>query len=257
MSPEVAAKYLEREEADYRTLLPRVKAPTLVLHRGNRYAPMDQARAAALLFPNCRFVPLDGDIYHFLFGDLSYVDTIIDFLDEDRRRPRAEGLPSGTAIILFADIADSTGLTERLGDRAFRERSKTLDETLRAVIRETGGRPIEGKLLGDGLMAVFASAREAIECGLRCRDTSEASELRLHLGIHAGDVIDEGDNVYGGAVNIASRVAGASEPGEVLVSDIVRGLARTSAEVSFLDRGERELKGVSDPVRLYEVRWRD
>jgi adenylate cyclase len=218
---------------------------------------MDQARAAALLFPNCRFVPLDGDIYHFLFGDLSYVDTIIDFLDEDRRRPRAEGLPSGTAIILFADIADSTGLTERLGDRAFRERSKTLDETLRAVIRETGGRPIEGKLLGDGLMAVFASAREAIECGLRCRDTSEASELRLHLGIHAGDVIDEGDNVYGGAVNIASRVAGASEPGDVLVSDTVRGLARTSAEVSFLDRGERELKGVSDPVRLYEVRWQD
>ena len=57
-----------------------------------------------------------------------------------------------------------------------------------------------------------------------------------------------------GAVNIAARIAGASAPGEVLVSDTVRGLARTSAGVSFEDRGEHELKGVSDPVRMWAVR---
>jgi adenylate cyclase len=125
------------------------------------------------------------------------------------------------------------------------------------LIRKTGGKPIEGKLLGDGLMAVFTSARQAIECALRCSDASQATDLRLHVGVHAGDVIHEADNVYGGAVNIASRVAGASAPGEVLVSDIVRGLARTSTEVTFLDRGEHELKGFEDAVRLYEVRWRE
>ena len=61
-------------------------------------------------------------------------------------------------------------------------------------------------------------------------------------------------NVFGGAVNIAARIAGESAAGEVLVSDVVRGLARTSANVSFEDRGERELRGVGEPVRVWAVR---
>ncbi len=77
--------------------------------------------------------------------------------------------------------------------------------------------------------------------------------LPLHLGIHAGDVIREGKNVYGGAVNIAARIAAASAPGELLVSDTVRSLARTSAGVTFTDRGEQSLKGIADPVRLFAV----
>ncbi len=60
--------------------------------------------------------------------------------------------------ILFADIVDSTALTERLGDAAFREKARELDGALRAIIREHGGTPIEGKLLGDGVLAVFTSA---------------------------------------------------------------------------------------------------
>ena len=76
----------------------------------------------------------------------------------------------------------------------------------------------------------------------------------MHLGLHAGDVIREENNVYGGAVNIASRISGLSAPGEVLVSDVVRTLARTSAGVSFEDRGEQALKGVGEPVRVWAVR---
>jgi adenylate cyclase len=76
----------------------------------------------------------------------------------------------------------------------------------------------------------------------------------LHIGLHAGDVIREGDNVYGGAVNIASRICGLCAPGEVLVSATVRDLARTSAGVGFDDRGEQALKGIEDGVRVYAVR---
>jgi len=76
----------------------------------------------------------------------------------------------------------------------------------------------------------------------------------LHVGIHAGDVIREEGNVYGGAVNIASRVAGEAAAGETLVSGTVRDLARTSAGVTFDDRGERELKGVGEPVRVFSVK---
>ena len=63
----------------------------------------------------------------------------------------------------------------------------------------------------------------------------------------------QGDNVYGGTVNIASRMAEVSAPNEVLVFDAVRGLARTSASVGFAGLSERELKGISEPVGLFAV----
>ena len=67
-------------------------------------------------------------------------------------------------------------------------------------------------------------------------------------------MIREGDTAYGGAVNIASRICDACAPGEILVSDVVRGMARSSAGVVFEDRGEQEMKGVGEPVRVYAVR---
>ena len=154
----------------------------------------------------------------------------------------------------LTDIADSTALTERLGDAPFREKARDLDATLRTVIREHSGTPIEGKLLGDGVLAIFTSARQAIEAALACGTAGASAELPLHLGLHAGDVIREDNNVYGGAVNVASRISGLSAPGEVLVSETVRSLARTSSGVRFEDRGEQALKGVGETVRVWAVR---
>jgi class 3 adenylate cyclase len=167
-------------------------------------------------------------------------------------RSRQE-ITSGTAIILFADIADSTALTERLGDTAFRAKARALDDALRIIIREAGGTTIDAKTLGDGVLATFASASQAIAAALACGAAGDAQVLPLHLGLHAGDVIREADNVFGGAVNIASRISALSAPGELLVSDTVRSLARTSAGVTFEDRGEHALKGVADPQRVYAV----
>ena len=109
------------------------------------------------------------------------------------------------------------------------------------------------------MLAVFNSARQAIEAAVRCGKAGDDSGLPLHLGINAGDVLHETDpdgraNVYGGAVNIAARIAADSAPGEVLVSETVRSLARTSSGVRFEDRGERDLKGVGEPVRVWSVR---
>jgi class 3 adenylate cyclase len=74
------------------------------------------------------------------------------------------------------------------------------------------------------------------------------------VGIHAGDVIREEGNAYGGAINVASRISGLAAPGEVLVSETVRSLARTSAGVRFEDRGDQALKGVGEAVRVWAVR---
>src|SRR5207237_5365182 len=89
---------------------------------------------------------------------------------------------------------------------------------------------------------------------IACARAGDDAGLPLHLGLHAGDVIREDNNVYGGAVNIASRISGLSVPSEVLVSETVRSLARTSAGVLFEDRGEQALKGVGEAVRVWAGR---
>jgi class 3 adenylate cyclase/pimeloyl-ACP methyl ester carboxylesterase len=230
-------------------LLPQIAAPTLVIHnKNNRLMPMAVGQRIAAAIPRARFAIIDDPTY------AAVGEMVERFVEETQAAPEpAPGLPSGTAIILFADIADSTGLTERLGDTAFRGKARDLDTALRTVIREHSGTPIEGKLLGDGVLAVFTSARQAIEAALACARSGDDGGLPLHLGLHAGDVIREDNNVYGGAVNIASRITTLSAPGEVLVSDIVRGLARTSAGVRFEDRGEQALKGVGEAVRVWAV----
>ncbi len=249
------------DEFDVTSLLAQVRVPTLVLHRREIAFPeVGVARELASRIPNARLALLEGTSQMAFLDDMETVAVAIDeFLGEGEEAAATPELPEGMAVILFADIVESTSLTEEMGDAAFRDKARELDSSLRAVIRESGGTPVEGKLVGDGVLAVFTSARQAIECALRCNAASEPIGLQLHLGIHAGDVIREEDpdgraNVYGGAVNIAARIAGASAPGEVLVSDTVRGLARTSAGVAFDDRGEQSLKGVGEPQRLFAVR---
>jgi len=238
------------ESYDVAELLPRVTAPTLIIQNKNsRWIPIEIGRRMAAAIPGARLTLID---------DITYApvpNLIEEFIAETNAEESAKppSLPSGTAIILFADIVDSTALTERLGDEAFRAKARDLDAALRTVIRDHAGTPIEGKLLGDGVLAVFTSARQAIEATLACARSGDDGGLPLHLGLHAGDVIREDNNVYGGAVNIASRISGLSAPGEVLVSDIVRGLARTSAGVRFEDRGEQALKGVGEAVRVWAV----
>jgi class 3 adenylate cyclase len=251
-------KAWESRDRDVTALLPRVTAPTLVIHnKNNRWFPTAGGQRLAAAIPDARLALIDD----MTWGPVP--NLIEEFVGESAditltAHPEPVEGPSGTAIILFADIVDSTALTERLGDDAFREKARGLDEAMRAAIRDNGGSPIEGKTLGDGVLAVFTSAKQAIACAQACHEAASAAGLSLHAGIHAGDVIREADpdgrgNVYGGAVNIAARVAAASAPGETLVSSTVRDLARTSAGVTFEDRGEQALKGIDDPVRLFAV----
>jgi len=212
------------------------------------------------------FVPLTN--YNVKLGDTIYNTALMDFgpLSIDGWLKRLIGLElgaesdyikhellEGTVNIMFADIANSTDLTEELGDAAFRARARELFATSVAIIKEYDGSLIEGKLLGDGVLAVFNSTHSAIECAIQLNLASSASELKLHIGLNAGDVIKEDNNIYGGAVNLAARISGSSEPGEILVSDTIRNLAKTSTNVSFNPKGEYTLKGISEPHQLYGI----
>ena len=248
MSPDGMLAFMKASShIDLRDVLPGITTPTLVVEdRSGFVLTQDIQRALASGIPGAEFSVVD-----------SYVSAVGEYLGLPNRESTATEpqlpITTGTAIIFFADIVDSAALTERLGDAAFREKARELDEALRSIIHETEGTPVEGKLLGDGVLSVFTSAKNAIEAALRFGRAAESVGLGLHLGIHAGDVIEEDGNVFGGAVNSAARVAAESAPGEVLVSQTVRDLARTSAGVAFEDAGERTLKGVSDTVRVWRV----
>jgi len=253
--PKVLFELVNETERDFDAteFLTNLTMPTLVIHdRSNQNTIASGARKTAALVPGSTFVEVDS-VWH-------TPRAVARFLANTGAAPPRPAIPTtsapdgtGTAVILFADIVDSTVLTDAADDAAFREKARDLDGALRSIIRENGGTPIEGKLLGDGVLATFSSASQAIGAALACGKAGEDGGLPLHLGLHAGDVIREDNNVFGGAVNVAARISGLSAPGEVLVSDTVRSLARTSAGVSFENRGERALKGVGEAVRVWAV----
>jgi class 3 adenylate cyclase len=238
---------------DVREHLGNIVTPTLIMHpRNHQYFPVAVAQRAASAIPGARLTLLDTASVLFPDAKIAFVaGEFVGTAVARRTAPRHQR--SGTAVILFADIADSTALTERLGDAAFRETARALDASLRAAVRDHGGAVIDAKTLGDGILATFPAASQAIAAALACAGVGDDAALPLHVGLHAGDVIREQDNVFGGAVNIAARISSLAQPGEVLVSDVVRALARTSAGVRFEDRGEHALKGVADAQRVFSV----
>ncbi|MCH7999245.1 MAG: adenylate/guanylate cyclase domain-containing protein, partial [Chloroflexi bacterium] len=269
VSPEVAAKYLEFfASADVRPYLPQVKAPTLVLHRRRaRNIPIAAGRAVAALIPGARFVALDGDIGHSLFGDTSYVETVTKFLDEGRAQASAAEPAEAGAFrtVLFTDVEGSTALTQRLGDARARDVLREHERMVRAALSSHGG--AEVKTMGDGFMASFTSATGALECAIAMQrafaEHNESAEepIKVRVGLNAGEPIAEDDpdgraDLFGTAVNLAARIAGEAEGGEVLASDVVRQLV-AGKRFLFADRGETALRGFEEPVRLYEVHWRE
>ncbi len=185
-------------QADVTADVERVRAPVLVLHRNRPEFDINVSRALASSFPNGRMAVLGGR--NPMPWDEHVVQALRAFLTETAGpavepapvRPLPQ-LPTGVALILFAYIVDSTALTERIGDAPFRERARALDAVLRAIIAELGGAAVEGKLLGDGVLATFTSAAQGIGAALACARAGEDRGLPLHLGLHAGDVIREGD----------------------------------------------------------------
>jgi class 3 adenylate cyclase len=256
-SSEQFQRYMDVIEAlDARGDAPSISAPTLVIEDALLFgAPATVDRTAAFrAFTRDLTAAIPGARLAVLKPGDSPAALVEQFLTgRDATRLKREDAP-GTAIILFADIADSTALTERIGDGAFREKARALDAAMRKAIAASGGTSIDAKTLGDGVLATFPAAAQAIDAALACGRAGRGVGLPLHLGLHAGDIIREDGNVYGGAVNVAARVSALSAPNEILVSATVRDLARTSAGVTFEDRGEYDLKGIAEAVRIFAVR---
>jgi CheY-like chemotaxis protein/class 3 adenylate cyclase len=152
--------------------------------------------------------------------------------------------------ILVTDIVDSTGTAERVGDRVWGELLAAHERAIREELVLFGGEEID--TTGDGLLAAFDGAARAIRCAFAVHDRIAELGLTIRMGIHTGEVERVGGKLRGIALHVASRIAARATGAEVLVSATTRELA-AGAGLSFGDRGEHALRGVSEPRRLYAV----
>lgn len=249
---------------DASPFLSQVRCPTLVLHRRQMPVPdMNVVRALASGIPGARLALLEGaSPFPFQGDDVAVLKAVREFFGEEPeveaaiQPPAAEGL----VTVLFTDLTESTTFTERLGDAKAQEVVRAHNDIVRKALRGHAGTEI--KHTGDGIMASFALPSRAVECAITIQrevaayvETNPDSPLRVHIGLNAGEPVVEERDLYGTAVQLARRICDRAQGGEILVSDVVRGLTAGKGFL-FADRGAEALKGFEDPVRVYEVRWR-
>src|SRR5277367_1965451 len=164
------------------------------------------------------------------------------------------------AAILAADVA---GYSRLMGadEEGTHERLKALrHELIDPKITEHHGRIV--KTTGDGMLVEFASVVDAVRCAVEVqqampeRNTGVSADKRIELriGINLGDVIVEGDDLYGDGVNIAARIEALADAGGVFVSNTVHDHVRDRLPFVFEDLGEQQVKNIARPVRVYRVR---
>ena len=238
------------------SLLPEITVPTLIIHRRDDTAvDVVQSREIAAAIPNARLVVVEGKVHLPYWGETGpLLDPIRDFLGEDRILLHEQ---STFRTILFSDLVGHTEMMSRLGDERGREVLREHERITREVLNEHSG--TEVKTMGDGFMASFGSVMTAVECAIalqRAFAGREGEPLSVRVGINAGEPIEEDGDFFGATVILASRIAAKADGGEILVSDNVRSLSAGKG-FSFADRGDFVAKGFEDPVRVYEVRWRE
>ena len=132
-------------------------------------------------------------------------------------------------------------------------------EAARPIVADHGGRIV--KTTGDGLLLEFPSVVAAVECAIaiqklmveRNAGTPEAKRIVYRIGVNLGDVLIEGDDILGDGVNIAARLEGLCEPGGVLISGTAYDHVRGKIDAHFVDLGDKDLKNVARPVRVYAL----
>jgi len=233
------------ENIDVRDALRYVQAPTLVLHYGKSVLPVSHSRFLAESLPNAKLIEFDA------FADLNEPgkteDALAVFFTGESRDLAIERV---LTTVLFTDIVRSTENTAALGDLRWRQLLDEHDGVIREELRHHRGREIN--TTGDGFVASFDGPGRAIRCAQAITARTHTLGLDVRAGLHTGECEMRGKDLGGLAVHIAARVGALAEPNEILVSGTVRDLVMGS-EIEFIDRGERELRGVPGTWKLFAI----
>ena len=165
-----------------------------------------------------------------------------------------------TRCVMFTDLVSSTELRVRLGEEAADRFQRVHDALIANAVAEHDGTVV--KYLGDGVLATFEAATEAVAAAIAVQRSAHehslldpAEAFRVRIGISVGDLSVERGDVFGTAVVEAARLCAVAGTGEILVADIVRALARGRGGYGFEPMGDLELKGLPDPVPACRVAW--
>jgi class 3 adenylate cyclase/alpha-beta hydrolase superfamily lysophospholipase len=227
----------------------RMSVPFLVLRRPAAAfsPPRDEDPVVALVRGSERLELPGGDLAMFGGEADAVLAEINRFVTGEHRIPEAERV---LAAILFSDVVGSTERASEMGDTHWARVLDRHDAVARSCVGRRGGTVV--KSTGDGVMATFSSARDAVQAGIDLVGAVDDVGLAIRVGIHAGDVDRRGDDLSGIAVHIAARVGAAAGSGEVLVSETVPRLV-SGVPFTFVDRGQHALKGVPEPWHLFAV----
>jgi class 3 adenylate cyclase/DNA polymerase III delta prime subunit len=166
---------------------------------------------------------------------------------------------SGVACVLFTDLVGSTELMSRLGDAGFDTLRAEHFTGLRQALADAGGTVV--KTTGDGLLATFASAVDALSAAVAVQQATDRHgrraevPLSIRVGVALGEVVWEDGDVFGTPVVEAARLVDAARPGQILCTALVRAVAGSRAPAPVADAGVLDLKGLPDPVAVCEVAW--
>jgi class 3 adenylate cyclase/pimeloyl-ACP methyl ester carboxylesterase len=235
---------------DVREALPRVRVPTLIMHRPRELVwDVRHSHYLAEHIPGARYVELEGEDSLPFIGDS---DAIVEEIEGFLTGGRSGGeLARALLTVMFTDIVDATPRAAELGDGRWRDLLARHDEEVRKELDRFGGREV--KTVGDGFLAIFdGPPSRALRCALAINGVARDLGVEVRIGMHTGECELIGEDVGGMAVHIASRVSDLAGAGEVLVSGTVFGTV-VGGPFTFEHRGVHELKGVPGPWPLFAL----
>lgn len=206
-----------------------------------------------------------GDIPHEIINvDAGAVESFLGRLADPMPETEDEGVTpevdSAFRVIMFTDLKDSTAMTSQLGDSDAMHLLRIHNALARNAIRDNDGREI--KHTGDGFMISFTSSDAALACAVAMqeafaehRQAHPGDTLHLRIGISSGEPVEEGNDLFGLAVQIAARLCNAASPDSVLVAETVLESCNCAGNFDVEPIREHKLKGIEQSVAAAELHW--
>ena len=188
------------------------------------------------------------------------VYAVASVVQQQRPDLSSHASPDGTVTLMFSDMEDFTGMTERLGDVEADRVVQAHNQIVRELTAAHGGHEVE--LRGDGFLLAFASARQAAQCAIALQrafceraENETGQPLRVRIGLHTGEAIKDADKFFGRTVIQAFRIADLADGGEILVSSLTGELVSSAGDLRLGTPREVDLKGLSGTHRVVPLEW--
>lgn len=234
---------------DVRAILPKIKCPTLIMHRREYpFLNIGHARYLQQKIAGAKLIEIEGGDSFFSHDR---AEEVVGYIEEHLTGTRTQAYADRMLLtVLFVDIAGSTRLAGKIGDSAWRDLSTRFHAMVRTQLQRFRGREVDSA--GDGFFATFDVPGQGLRAAVAIREEAKMLGVPVRAGLHTGECEVSDGVVRGMAVHIGARVMAEADRDEVLVSSTVKDLV-TGSDFEFEDRGKRMLKGVPGLWRLHAL----